>query len=144
MMRLQQLIRWLIVQLSQLNIPTPAITKSEASTEYRLAQRSEFFALNTYTAYQTQLRNGLTPLKLSQLELKYQKQIANAKWYLLRAALRGHAEAQYKLGLCYLKGDLGLDRNYAQAERWLKKATQQGHHPAQQALCQAYAELAFS
>ncbi|MCG2608021.1 hypothetical protein LZZ98_05625 [Acinetobacter sp. SM34] len=45
----------------------------------------------------------------------------NAIWNFLSAALKGHRDAQYKLGLCYLNGNLGLDKNYTRAQEWLKK-----------------------
>jgi len=68
----------------------------------------------------------------------------NAMWNFLSAALKGHKEAQYKLGIGYLNGDLGLERNYTLAELWLKKAEAQGHHLARQALHQAHADIVFS
>ncbi|MEN8280232.1 hypothetical protein [Acinetobacter gerneri] len=68
----------------------------------------------------------------------------NAMWYYLRAALRGDQEAQYKMGLSYLNGQLGLDRNYSQAEKWLVQAAHQGHLQAKEELNKAYNNLAFS
>ena len=68
----------------------------------------------------------------------------NTMWCYLRAALRGDQEAQYKMGLSYLNGQLGLDRNYSHAEKWLQQAAHQGHTSAQQELNKAYEELAFS
>lgn len=68
----------------------------------------------------------------------------NAVWNFLNAALRGHKEAQYKLGLSYLNGELGLDKNFSHAELWLKKAAAQGHPLADSALNQAYEKIAFS
>ncbi len=68
----------------------------------------------------------------------------NAMWYYLRAALRGDQEAQYKMGLSYLNGQLGLDRNYSQAEKWLAQAAHQGHLLAKVELDKAYNNLAFS
>ncbi len=59
------------------------------------------------------------------------------KWentQLLRAAAeRGEAEAQYLLGLQYREGD-GLDKNPAEAEKWLRRAAQAGSTEAQTAL----------
>ena len=68
----------------------------------------------------------------------------NAMWCYLRAALRGDQEAQYKMGLSYLNGQLGLDRSYIHAEKWLGQAAHQGHIEAQAELSKAYNELAFS
>ncbi|WP_336930364.1 sel1 repeat family protein [Acinetobacter tandoii] len=68
----------------------------------------------------------------------------NAMWYFLRSALRGHPEAEFKMGIGYLNGQLGLDRNYDKAEQWLKKAAQDGHPDAKRCLYDAYSELAFS
>ncbi|ATZ62108.1 MULTISPECIES: SEL1-like repeat protein [Acinetobacter] len=68
----------------------------------------------------------------------------NAMWCYLRAALRGDQEAQYKMGLSYLNGQLGLDRSYSHAEKWLEQAAHQGHLHAKEQLKKAYDELAFS
>lgn len=68
----------------------------------------------------------------------------NAMWYYLRAALRGDQEAQYKMGLIYLNGQLGLDRSYSHAEKWLTQAAHQGHVQAKEELTKAYNLLAFS
>ncbi|WP_338561229.1 hypothetical protein [Acinetobacter sp. KS-LM10] len=68
----------------------------------------------------------------------------NVMWQYLRAALRGDKEAQYKMGLSYLHGDFGLDRNYTQAEKWLNQAACQGHPEAKVALQRALNHLAFS
>ncbi|MFW2076246.1 hypothetical protein ACG94X_00705 [Acinetobacter sp. ULE_I010] len=68
----------------------------------------------------------------------------NAMWCYLRAALRGDQEAQYKMGLSYLNGQLGLDRSYLHAEKWLEQAAHQGYLPAKEELKKAYNELAFS
>lgn len=68
----------------------------------------------------------------------------NAMWNFLNAALKGHMEAQYKLGLSYLNGDLGLDRNYVLAEKWLNKAAQQGHPEAKKLMLKSYEKIAFS
>lgn len=68
----------------------------------------------------------------------------NAMWCYLRAALRGDQEAQYKMGLSYLNGQLGLDRSYSHAEKWLEQAAHQGHFNAQEQLKKVYDELAFS
>ncbi|WP_445116797.1 hypothetical protein [Acinetobacter sp. WZC-1] len=70
--------------------------------------------------------------------------IRNAMWFYLRAALRGDKEAQYKMGLSYLNGQLGLDRNYSYAEKWLVQAAHQGHPQARLELLKAYNQLAFS
>ncbi|WP_425916298.1 tetratricopeptide repeat protein [Acinetobacter sp. TSRC1-2] len=68
----------------------------------------------------------------------------NAIWNFLSSALKGQSEAQFQLGLCYLHGQLGLDKNYTHAEEWLKKAAKQGHHEAQITLEKAYGQIVFS
>lgn len=72
------------------------------------------------------------------------QQSRNVMWHYLRAALRGDKEAQYKMGLSYLNGQLGLDRNYAHAEKWLDQAAHQGHTEAKTELQKALNHLAFS
>ena len=68
----------------------------------------------------------------------------NAIWYFLRAALRGNADAAFKLGESYLHGDLGLDKNYKKAQYWLERAVDLGHPEAKTYLYTAFSELAFS
>ncbi|HBU87176.1 sel1 repeat family protein [Acinetobacter oleivorans] len=68
----------------------------------------------------------------------------NAMWCYLRAALRGNADASFKLGIGYLNGQFGLDKNYSEAEKWLKKAASQGHPDAEHRLQEAFSKLAFS
>ena len=41
------------------------------------------------------------------------------------AAERGDAEAQYELGMCYARGD-GVNKDFAEAVKWWRKAAQQG------------------
>src|SRR2546423_15307784 len=54
-----------------------------------------------------------------------------------RAAERGIASAQWKLGLGYLRG-VGLARNNAKAALFFKRAASQGHIGAQRALGDLY------
>ena len=68
----------------------------------------------------------------------------NAMWYYLRAALRGDKDAQYKMGIGYLKGELSLDRSYVHAERWLDQASYQGHQKAKRELEKALTEISIS
>ena len=67
----------------------------------------------------------------------------NAMWNFLSAALKGHKEAQYRLGIGYLNAELGLDRNYELALLWLNRAAAQGHIAADHALKHSYEEIAF-
>ncbi|AMM27541.1 MULTISPECIES: tetratricopeptide repeat protein [Acinetobacter] len=68
----------------------------------------------------------------------------NAMWCYLRAALRGSSDASFKLGIGYLNGQFGLDKNYREAEKWLQKAASQGHPDAERCLQEAFSKLAFS
>jgi TPR repeat protein len=66
---------------------------------------------------------------------------ASAKWYL-RAALQGHARAQYHIGLAYSFGSGGIDWNLAEACKWLTLASRNGIAEATAALrvCKAKPE----
>lgn len=66
---------------------------------------------------------------------KYQR---NAIWHFLHAALKGYSSAQYKLGMLYLHGQLGLDANKKTAQKWFLLAANQGHIDAQQQLEHLY------
>ncbi|MFN3072051.1 hypothetical protein ACK2M2_00535 [Acinetobacter sp. TY1] len=68
----------------------------------------------------------------------------NTMWFYLREALRGDQEAQYQIGRSYLNGELGLDRSFSHAEKWLDQAAHQGHIAAKHELEKAYNSLVFS
>jgi TPR repeat protein len=51
-----------------------------------------------------------------------------AKWFGL--ALQGDAEAQFNLGLLYVKGE-GVPQDYVDAAEWYRRAAEQGHAGAQ-------------
>lgn len=110
----------------------------EAHWEYGQGQFFEQLAIEHHQAFQ----NNTTNTMLRDDQSIYDNR--NAMWYYLRAALRGDKEAQYKLGFCYLNGQLGLDRSYIHAEEWLKKAAHQGHLEAKEELQKAFNTLAFS
>ncbi|WP_445116798.1 tetratricopeptide repeat protein [Acinetobacter sp. WZC-1] len=58
----------------------------------------------------------------------------NAMWCFLSAATRGYSSAQFKLGQCYLNGQLGVTSNLFKAEQWLMLAARQGHTEARDEL----------
>lgn len=99
---------------------------SEAQNYYLQALQLESLC---YTLQQRQAKR----FNLERLEQQQSYQ-RNAIWNYLSAALRGHPEAQYRLGTSYLDGKLGLDQNEDQAKLWLSKAQQQGHDKAAQDL----------
>lgn len=68
----------------------------------------------------------------------------NLMWDYLRRALKGDKNAQFQLGVSYLHGELGLDRNYEMALYWLNKAKQYGHHEAQRVLFHELNKIAYS
>ena len=51
----------------------------------------------------------------------------------LAAAEKGDAQAQYNLGWCYVNGD-GVAKDLKQAVYWYRKAADQGHAEAKEAL----------
>ena len=63
--------------------------------------------------------------------------LSEAVGYFRQAAEKGHAKAQYKLGLCYYKG-IGVEADHKQAVSWWKKAAEQGHPKAQKRLAVCY------
>jgi len=54
------------------------------------------------------------------------------KWYR-KAAEQGHADAQFKLGVCYSNG-YNVAKDYKEAAKWFRKAAEQGQADAQDAL----------
>lgn len=60
-----------------------------------------------------------------------------ADWFR-KAAIQGHAKAQYCLGFCYYNG-LGVAKKWVEARNWWVKAAEQQYAPAQYALGNCYA-----
>ena len=62
---------------------------------------------------------------------------ASSAWtscaWLRRADERGHARAQYELGVCYRDG-VGVPRSTEDARHWLQLAANRAHQPAVDAL----------
>ncbi len=54
-----------------------------------------------------------------------------------RAAARGYAKSQYRLGYCYERG-AGRDQDFVVANHWYEKAARQGHVDAQYKLGHSY------
>jgi TPR repeat protein len=54
------------------------------------------------------------------------------EWYR-KAAVRGHSESAYLLGMKYLNGD-GVEQDKPKAAKWLKQAADQGHSRAERQL----------
>ena len=97
---------------------------SEVQNTYHRATAYEHLAANQ--RYRVGIENAFN----QQLH-HYQR---NAIWFFLHAALKGYSRAQYKLGMLYLHGQLGLDSNTLKAQKWLVLAANQGHVEAQKQL----------
>ncbi len=63
--------------------------------------------------------------------------LPRAKWWLKKAAQKGHAPAQYQLAVMYYTGE-GMEQNTQRARELLEKAAQQGYAPAQYLLALMY------
>ena len=85
---------------------------SDAYLDYHKARRYEYKAL-----HQSQ----------NKIKSTYNLNERNAIWYFLHSASEGYSSAQFKLGQCYLTGQLGLQTNPQKAQQWLIMAANQGH-----------------
>ena len=85
-----------------------------------------------YTSEQTDLLNlSVAHAEYVQgLEFEQQQHTHNALWFYLRAASHGDCNAQFKLGISYLKGELNVQQDLAEARKWLSLAAKQGHQEA--------------
>jgi len=80
------------------------------------------------------LKKGIFYNFLEKLDAKMSaKEIENIK----NSAEKGNAQAQYKLGYCYLHGN-GVEQNEKLAAEWYRKSAEQGYSPAQHALGGCY------
>ncbi len=125
-MNLIKIIRmiWKSIMPLHHHIRSNAFMVSEAQSTYHRATAYEHLAINQQ--YSVAIGHTLN----HQLH-HYQR---NAIWFLLRSALKGYSRAQYKLGMLYLHGHLGLDSNTLKAQKWLVLAANQGHPEAQDQL----------
>lgn len=97
----------------------PHVYVSEAYLEYQQARRYEYQSkLNYFNPNHTEL-------------LLSNRDERNAIWCFLHSASKGYSSAQFKLGQCYLNGQLGLASNTFKAQEWLALAANQGHIEAQ-------------
>jgi uncharacterized protein len=101
---------------------------SESMHIYHRATSFEHLALNNHYSVHYDLHRH-------ERVYTYQR---NAIWYFLHAALKGYSTAQYKLGMIYLQGQLGLSPDQYKARKWLLLAANQGHIEAQNQLHHVY------
>ena len=66
-----------------------------------------------------------------------EKKYEEAVKYFRKAAERGHADAQYQLGMCYEFG-FGVEKDLSEAVKWFRKAAERGHADAQYQLGMCY------
>lgn len=111
---------------------------SEVQAEYAQGQYYEKLALEHHQTFER--LHAYQPTSENNPAIQDKR---NAVWNFLSAALKGHRDSQYKLGLCYLNGELGVDKNYTHAQEWLEKAAKQGHPEAIKTLMYSYSQIAF-
>jgi TPR repeat protein len=68
---------------------------------------------------------------------RYKKRAGNCLKWLLKSAEQGFVNAQYRVGLCYAKGD-GAPIDSRECLKWLLKAAMQGQTEAQRELVRLY------
>lgn len=100
---------------------------SESLRSYQRAQHFEHLSVNSFSS-----------LPYTLTEENPNSHQRNAIWYFLNAALQGYSTAQFKLGMLYLNGQLGLEPNLEKAEMWLNLAANQGHIEASNELSKLY------
>lgn len=103
------------------NINKNVFMMSETLHTYHRATAYEHLAINQKYSLE----------KIHALNLQIDHYQRNAIWFFLHSALKGYSTAQYKLGMLYLHGHLGLDTNTLKAQKWLILAANQGHLDAQ-------------
>lgn len=85
-------------------------------------REAPFLLSSTSESAEEQFRRGLT--------FAHDRNFVEAaKWYRL-AAEKGHAEAQFLLGVQFFEG-LGVKKDEVEATRWYRKAAEQGHAQGQ-------------
>jgi len=125
--------------------PPSAVEKFEPGAKRVLA----LMVSDTLAIAQKHLAPAVTSPTKSELENWYQQgekyyfgegvpqNYAEAiKWYR-KAAEQGHADAQFRLGICYGDGK-GVPQDYTEAVKWLRKAAEQENAHAQFCLGVSY------
>ena len=92
------------------------------------------------TARQTGDEDTLTPEASYRrgMELRDANEFEDARKYMLSAAERGYAEAQFELGLWYMTGNRGVPVDFNQAALWVEKAAEKGQRDALTYIWQLY------
>ncbi|MCB9895970.1 MAG: sel1 repeat family protein [Planctomycetes bacterium] len=72
------------------------------------------------------------------MELRDANEFEEARKFMLSAAERGHAEAQFELGLWYMTGNRGVEVDFKQAALWVEKAAEKGQRDALTYIWQLY------
>ena len=70
--------------------------------------------------------------------LRDSNELEEAFTYVRSAAMRGHKEAQFELGLWYMTGNRGVREDFEQAAKWIEQAAQQGQPDALTYIWQLY------
>ena len=107
-----------------------AAEKGEAQSQYHLGEMlSDHWNYGELTFYGCKERyeHGINE----------EKDIAKAVDWFAKAAVQGHAKAQYRLGDCYYYGN-GVEKNLIKAVEWYKKAADQGNTDALYSLGYCY------
>tara|TARA_Y100001973_G_C5113624_1_gene288968 strand:+ start:153 stop:887 length:735 start_codon:yes stop_codon:yes gene_type:complete len=66
--------------------------------------------------------------------------ISKGEGFIRDAALKGNINAQYELGIIYLRGKTNINTDYEEAIRWLKEAAEKEHLPSLNELGYLYAK----
>jgi hypothetical protein len=83
-----------------------------------------------------EIREGhmiVSPVRQQNISPQSPELLTKASQWIRQAATQGDSEAQYTLGLMYLKGE-GVKKNARLAKKWFRQAAALGHAYAQQNL----------
>ena len=106
----------------------------EKSLEQVYADSPQLLAKAAFGTPDAQLAFGI-----HRLEGYLVKNLKSLEWYK-RGVQSGDAESAYRIGMAYISEELGLKRDFGEAEKYLKKASNQNHSESQAKLGIMYIE----
>jgi TPR repeat protein len=110
---------------------------SQGTGVERSKEKAEKFINHFVSLAKKPNASALTKCWLGHCYLDYKKDFVKGAKCYLEAAMKGNAEGQFRIGLCFLEAT-GVKKDQKEGINWLNKAAAQGFSPAMHQLGKCY------